>query len=298
MNHSQITINRMRPIVLAASLFLVSIVSQAKTPPPLFDSLSTKQLWLTAQVLPGSGQIINKQYWKLPIIYGGIGGFMYKGFEANKLYQDYKYLVKNLDSYYSAEEINYYKELKIKARQSRNLYYAGATAIYVASVADALLVHNKGEHSPATATIFSLLVPGMGQVYNQKYWKVPIIYGGISTLYYLVDFNHRGYRRFQKAYIYSTDNDPNTVDEFNGERSADDLKYFKDQYRRNRDLSFLGLTFFYVLNVIDANVDAHLYDWNVDDDLALRIEPLFEGGAWAGQPTTAPTFGVSCKLNF
>jgi len=271
------------------------------------DSLKTNQLWLAAQVLPGSGQVINKQYWKLPVVYSGIGSMLYFGSNANKSYIKYKDEYKqslSLGNPNASEKLmmKYYEQ-----RQIRNQFYAGATVFYLASVADALLVYNKEKHSPATATILSTIVPGLGQMYNGKYWKVPVVYGGLSTMYFMVDWNNRGYKRFKKALLYVTDDDPDTHSEFatmnsDGvlveQRSEDELRLIQNSYRRYRDLTALGFVFTYVLNIIDANVDANLYDWDVSDDLSLRVEPNLNSINFGAVNNTEPVFGLSCKITF
>ncbi len=130
-------------------------------------------------------------------------------------------------------------------------------------------------HSPKKATLFSACLPGLGQVYNHKYWKVPIIYAGGAYLIYAFSFNNTQYKRFKNAYIALTDDDPNTIDEFNGLVPKDQLLYYKDQYRRNRDLSFIGFFGLYILQIVDASVDAYFFDFDVSDDLSLHITPYY-----------------------
>jgi hypothetical protein len=259
------------------------------------DSIKTQHLWLVAQVLPGSGQIINKQYWKIPVYYAGMGSMLYLGINANKNYQRFKADYDNLNPASIAKES--YQVRYTKMKYTRNLYYAGAGAFYVASVVDAIMVYNKNTHSPAAATILSTLIPGMGQVYNKKYWKVPIVYGGLSTLYFLVNWNNRGYIRFKNAISQY----PN--DEFNKGvkpyvRTKEEFELYRDIYRKNRDISFVGMIAFYALNIIDANVDANLYDWNINDDLAFRIEPTIINSNFASSVYPEPAFGITCRFNF
>ncbi len=129
----------------------------------------------------------------------------------------------------------------------------------------------KPTHSPTKASIMSAILPGAGQVYNKKYWKVPLIYAVGGYLGYAVWYNNKEYQRFKKDYKAVADNDPNTVDEFNGQVPADQLKYVKDQYRRQRDFSFMTLSVWYVLNIVDASVDANLYDFDISDDLSFKF---------------------------
>lgn len=289
---SKVSISTLLLFLLLAQVFPVN----AGIKPSLSDSLKTKHLWLLSQALPGSGQIINKQYWKVPVFYAGMGSMLYLAVDANKTYHRYKRDYLNLDP--NSTEKEAYEERYTKMKLNRSLYYAGAGAFYVASVVDALLVYNKDKHSPAAATIFSTIVPGMGQVYNKKYWKVPIIYGGLSTMIFIVDWNNRGYQRFKKAVKLVSDDNPDTVDEFKGTRTLSELTLYENSYRRSRDIAFVGLIAVYVLNIIDANVDANLYDWNVNDDLSLRIEPTIVNNNFAFESASTPAFGLSCKINF
>lgn len=277
-------------------LFLQLFPAKAGNNLVLSDSLKTKHLWLLSQTLPGSGQIINKQYWKVPVFYAGMGSMLYMAIDANKTYRSYKRDYLNLDP--TSTEKEYYEEKYTKMKIKRNLYYAGAGAFYLTSVVDALLVYNKDKHSPAAATIFSTIIPGMGQVYNKKYWKVPIIYGGLSTMIFIVDWNNRGYQRFKKAVRLLGDGNDETVDEFNGARTLSELTMYENSYRRSRDIAFVGLIGIYVLNIIDANVDANLYDWDVSDDLSLRIEPTIINNNSSFESASTPAFGLSCKINF
>ena len=265
-------------------------LAKTKTSPHFGDSLKTKYLWLMSQVLPGSGQIYNKQYFKAAVYYTGMGTMLYMGINTNKTYKRYLSKYNDLDPHFF--DGVYYKKRYTREKQIRNLYFAGAGAFYVASIVDALLVYNKDKHSPASATILSTILPGAGQVYNKKYWKVPVIYGGISTLTFLVDWNNRGYIKFKRAIRQY----PN--DEFKGERKEEELELYRDIYRKNRDLAFAGLIGIYVLNIIDANVDAHLYDWNVNDDLSFHVEPTIINNNFASTVYAQPAFGLSCTFNF
>jgi hypothetical protein len=292
----QTLIGKSAILILMLSIVSISTFSQVKiqekTPPKDF----TPRVWLSAQLLPGSGQIVNNEYWKLPIFYGGMGSMLYLGINANKNYLHKRYAY-NLASDISPDK-EFLKQEMVSKRQTRNVFYAAAGAFYLASVVDAVYVHNKGNHSPAAATIFSTLIPGLGQTYNNKYWKVPIVYGGLTTFYFIASWNNRGYKRFKTALKLNIDGDASTVDEFGGLRTDDELRYYMDSYRRNRDLAALGFAVVYVLNILDANVDAHLYHWNVDDDLSFKVEPSVLNSEMAFTGSNAPVFGLSCRLTF
>lgn len=133
---------------------------------------------------------------------------------------------------------------------------------------------SKITHSPKKAAILSAALPGLGQIYNRKYWKVPIIYAGLGTLGYLITFNNSQYRLYRNAYLAKIDDDPLTIDQYPF-ASADGLLQQLNQYRRTRDILIAGAVIVYALNIIDASVDAHLFEFDVSDDLTLRIEPNF-----------------------
>ena len=128
-------------------------------------------------------------------------------------------------------------------------------------------------HSPGKAALFSAVLPGFGQLYNKKYWKIPVIYAGFGTLIYFIVFNNNEYQRYRTAFILRNDNDPLTHDEFEGKLTPDELKYLKDEYRRYRDLNIIMTAGLYALNIIDANVDAHFFDYDISPDLSLKLEP-------------------------
>ncbi|MDA3781120.1 MAG: DUF5683 domain-containing protein [Bacteroidales bacterium] len=125
-------------------------------------------------------------------------------------------------------------------------------------------------HSPHKATMLSAVIPGLGQAYNKKYWKIPIIYGVAGTFIYFFNQNNDEYNRFKNAY-YDMEN--GIIDHYEVYYSSDIIKKIKDNYRRNRDYNIIGLSAVYILNIVDATVDAHLFNYNVNDDLSFRVEP-------------------------
>ncbi len=123
--------------------------------------------------------------------------------------------------------------------------------------------------SPSKAAFYSAILPGLGQAYNKKYWKIPIVYAAMGTGIYFYVTNNKNYNRYRRAYKrrlagFNDDEFQNIVD------SNDALIDAQEFYQRNRDLSLLLTVVAYVLNIVDANVDAHLLQFNVSDDLSLR----------------------------
>ncbi|MCB2220833.1 MAG: hypothetical protein KQI35_10605 [Bacteroidetes bacterium] len=132
------------------------------------------------------------------------------------------------------------------------------------------------EHSARRATLYSMVLPGLGQAYNKKYWKIPIIYGGFTVFYFLIQYNDTEYQLFKEAYYHKLTNEDGSedpVNEYEEKYDEQTLLNAKNDYRRNRDLNYILSGVWYVLNIIDAAVDAHLFSWEVDDDLSLRVEP-------------------------
>lgn len=146
-------------------------------------------------------------------------------------------------------------------------------------------------HKPARATLLSAIAPGAGQIYNRKYWKAPIAWGGLGTCIYFIDRNNKQYTRYRDGYVALIDNDPNTVSEFEG-GNATSVRNVADTYRKWRDLSWIALTGVYILNVVDANVDAHFVRFDVGDDLTLNIGP---SPAMAAQNAVGASFSLTIK---
>lgn len=129
-------------------------------------------------------------------------------------------------------------------------------------------------HSPKKAVILSAVLPGLGQVYNKKYWKLPIIYAGFGGLGYSIFANTRNWRTYRDAYKLRVDEDPNTIDEFDGTVSENNLLDLKKYYKRNLDLSVIFTAVLYALNLVDAAVDAHLFNYDISDDLSMYVQPV------------------------
>ncbi|WP_353777735.1 DUF5683 domain-containing protein [Winogradskyella sp. 3972H.M.0a.05] len=135
--------------------------------------------------------------------------------------------------------------------------------------------------TPSKAAFYSAVLPGLGQAYNKKYWKIPIVYAAIGIPVYFYIDNNREFKRYRNAYKRRLAGF--TDDEFFGEGSTplvsdDGLIRAQQQLKRNRELSILIAIGMYALNIIDANVDAHLLQYNVDENLAIK--PHFQYNQW------------------
>ena len=139
----------------------------------------------------------------------------------------------------------------------------------------------KKKHSPKKATIMSAILPGAGQVYNRKWWKVPIIYAGFGGIGYLAYSNYTDYQTYLTAYKYKTGNldESATPTEYELQLASyyqeGQLRTYKESYRRDFELYCIILAAWYGLNIVDATVDGHLYYYDVSDDLSLTVDPVF-----------------------
>lgn len=152
------------------------------------------------------------------------------------------------------------------------------------------------KHSPRVAAIRSALLPGLGQIYNKKYWKLPIIYGALGTCAGIFTYNLQWYRRTRYAYKVLATNDvsnyPNVHPKLQfliARNDLNSLQFLRTQYRRDIDYSALVFLILWGLNVVDATVDAHLKGFDVSPDLSLQVKP--------GHSQMAGTNGVSLVLN-
>jgi hypothetical protein len=273
--------------------------------PIITDSMDlSKMCWLSLP-LPGFGQIYNKQYWKLGILYPVVGTTVGLFAHENKLYKPLKkqydqYLIDH--GYMRTPELDELQTKMIRHNTRQQIYAGLAIASYIYFIGDAAINYKTNDVSHVKkATTLSTICPGAGQIYNKSYWRVPIVIGGMASTIYTIDWNNRGYKRFKTAYALRVDyeknpgNYPNgSADEFRGAYSSTFLKNLKDSYRRNRDLCILLTAGVYLLQIMDAHVDAHLQDYDISDDLTMNLEPYVDYSYIESQPL----FGVNLSLNF
>lgn len=168
---------------------------------------------------------------------------------------------------------------------------------------------SKWQPDPKRALWLALVFPGGGQIYNRKYWKLPIIYGGFMGCLYAMNWNNNMYKDYSQAYLDISDNDPGTASynkylhlgakiDGNEDRYKQIFKSRKDKYRRWRDLSFFVMVGVYALSVIDAYVDAELSVFDISKDLSLKVEPTIMNNSSASNPFHTGALGLNCSLNF
>lgn len=156
----------------------------------------------------------------------------------------------------------------------------------------------------------AIVLPGAGQIYNRKYWKLPIIYGGFVGCAYAMRWNNMMYRDYSQAYLDIMDDDPTTesynqflhlgnkITPENMERWKTIFKKRKDRYRRWRDMSFFCMLGVYAFSVIDAYVDASLSEFDISNDLSMRVSPAVISSKTDFTGSRHTSLGVSCSLNF
>lgn len=169
---------------------------------------------------------------------------------------------------------------------------------------------NTWRPNPKRAMWLAIVLPGAGQIYNRKYWKLPIFYGGFVGCLYALSWNGQMYHDYSQAYVDLMDNDPNTqsyndflhlgttIDESNKAHYQEIFSKRKDRYRKWRDLSVFALIGVYALSVIDAYVDASLSEFDISDDLSLRVAPTIINDQSSRNPVKSSAIGVGCSLSF
>lgn len=164
--------------------------------------------------------------------------------------------------------------------------------------------------TPQRALWLALVIPGGGQIYNRKYWKLPIFYGGMVGCIYAMRWNNQMYHDYAQAYLDIMDDDPNTqsynqfmhlgreITSENKQRYQELFRKRKDRYRRWRDLSMFVMIGVYAVSVIDAYVDASLSDFDISKDLSLHLEPAVLQNPIVRNPAKGSAVGLTCSLSF
>ena len=164
--------------------------------------------------------------------------------------------------------------------------------------------------NPQRALWLALVLPGAGQIYNRKYWKLPIFYGGFMGCLYALSWNNTMYKDYSQTYLDIMDSDPNTasynkflhmgveITDSNKARYVELFKNRKDKYRRWRDMSIIAMVMVYALSVVDAYVDAELSEFDISKDLSLKVQPAVIPSQLGGKSLLTQSYGLSCSLNF
>lgn len=169
---------------------------------------------------------------------------------------------------------------------------------------------NSWRPDPKRALWLSIVIPGAGQIYNRKFWKLPIIYGGFVGCIYALNWNNQMYHDYSQAYLDLMDDDPRTesynqfmhlgaeINAGNITRYQELFRKRKDRFRRWRDMSFFVMVGVYALSVVDAYVDASLSEFDISDDLSLHVTPTVIGSKTERNPLRSSGLGLQCSLTF
>ena len=255
-------------------------------------------------IFPGTAQIYNRQYWKLPVIYGSIGALAGTGgyylHKYNKTQKVYDSFMAEKNAFETSRGIPYPFEAPALDTRSQTMgtwLLIGAGLAYWGSLMDGVVnFKSEKEPNPGRATIYSILFPGLGQIYNGELFKVPIYWGCLMGSVYFLTTNHTNYVRFKRIHNEATDPDPAISG--NVPISGETAKWYRDVYRRYRDYSIVATVAFYLLQVIDANVFAYMNDFEVDDNITMNIEPavITPDNAYAMMPYNGGQNAIGFRL--
>ena len=296
-----------RDSIARAEKLRLKAEKRAGKEPFISDSMSLRRVSTLSVVLPGFGQIYNKQYWKLPILYSTVGAsagmWIYQHNKYKPLKEQFEIMTDQ--GLKRTEEMNALQRDMIKHNTLKQAFMFTTIASYIYFIGDAAINYSTNEVSSVNkATTLSTICPGAGQIYNGSYWRVPLVIGGFATTIYCIDWNNRGYQRFKKAYRLRAGYDANpnlypsgSQDEFGGRYASSFLKNLRNSYRRNRDLCIILTAGIYLLQIMDAHVDAHLRDYDISDDLSVDVTPVLDYAYHPGLGTTA-SVGMNFSFKF
>ncbi|MBX2845096.1 MAG: hypothetical protein KTR13_02695 [Saprospiraceae bacterium] len=281
------------PAVIADSTFVENAIR------PEMNSLRSAGI-------PGWGQLRNEQPLKAAVFLAAVAGGIYLTADQAKEYRRYDdaYISRIIvlsdggtptDEFAGSLDFDQLQDQR-RTELSKKDIFTGITAYsYLLNVVDAgatmkINQEDDGTHSPTKAAYYSFVLPGLGQAYNKKYWKIPLVYGALGASTY-ISFNNRNIHRDYREEIErrTAGFDP----EFRPGLDMDRLETQLEQWREWRDLAYIATGIVYMLNVVDATVDAHLYDYSVDDDLGFKPTPTL-GQTAEGYPYYAIqlSFGI------
>lgn len=220
-------------------------------------------------VFIGGQQIYNKDYWKLPIVYGTTLGALGTGLVLNH-----------------------------KGNSNAAKYcFIGAGVAYWATLMDGVVCYEPSPYPhPGTATLMSILCPGLGQAYNHEYWKIPVYVGGLGAALHFYDLFKTQFDRYRRIYIEATNPDV----PYSGPITAEQALYYRNIYRSYKDYSLVAVALVYLLQVIDANVFAFMHDFEVVDDLAFDFSPtlIMPENQYAFSANQSPAIGMRFGISF
>ncbi|XOV95124.1 MAG: DUF5683 domain-containing protein [Bacteroidota bacterium] len=175
--------------------------------------------------------------------------------------------------------------------QSDSSRVLNADSLFLVADKDAASFQSVSTLDPNRAALLSAVLPGLGQAYNGQFWKIPLVYTGGIILGHYINYNHRLYSEFQNALLASVDDDPNTVNPYEAYGQTALIRN-RDAFRRNRDYLMIISVGYYLINIVEAHVSAHLHEFDVNDNLSMNISPSIQPTALFSQ-----AIGIKVSLN-
>ncbi len=241
------------------------------------NTLQIGTMFAGSVVIPGASQIYNRDYWKLPVIYGGIGALAGTGgyylSQYNRTQKRYDKWNEARIAFETEYKIDYPFEapvVNMDAKRTGTWLMVGAGLVYWGTLLDGVVNYeSEKDPLPGRATLYSVLLPGLGQIYNGELFKVPIYWGGLMASFHFLSTNNLNYKRYKRIHNEATTPDSG----YDQSISAETAKWYRDVFRRYRDYSIVATAAVYLLQVIDANIFAYMHDFEVSDDITMKIEP-------------------------
>ncbi len=274
----------------------ISLNTKADTTAPKLRYYPKKALrW---SLLPGGGQIYNQQYWKAPLMMGGFGGALFmtvkRKIDYDRDYDQYTAELattgSGLPPTLSTEQLANLRQNKKNALRDYNRWRSLTVVAYGVNLLDAFasayVRNDRKSHSPVKAAYYAAILPGLGQAYNRKYWKIPIVYGGFAAAGYVMYVNGNGMQRATQEYLARTRPGYGTLDPELAIYNTTRLLQIRGIYKRYYEISIIVASVWYLLNIFDATTDAHLNDFDISDDLSWQIQPYIDSGNRQGTDMT------------
>ena len=268
---------------------------------PVFrDTLPISRMTALSFVAPGIGQLHNKQYWKIPVLYATVGATAYMGIQQHKCYQKAKstyddYMQLGLNR--SNSDLDRVQRVMIQHNQRRQLWFGFAAASYLYFICDGVMNYPGAPNNVKIATTLSTIIPGAGQIYNKSYWKAPIVMGAFATMVMVIDWNNRGYQRFKLAYDLKTSGNEDAIEPSLRQTQESQLLNYRKSYRRARDLAIILTGVVYLVNLVDAHVDAHMKNYDISPNINVTLQPSMTQ-ITTTRTGTSNAMGLSMSLKF